>query len=159
RLRWVPPRNSRRGWRGARPSRTHRSDRTCSRYRARASGSLRFLGLPACGHMPGFERGKGGLLVALGERQRAARLEPAARWWVDEGRRATRDAAEALLHVPDSDLRQRRDQKLRVRVTRRVDDSLRRGLLGELARGKDQDRVSDLVQDGEVVRDHDDALD
>ena len=58
--------------------------------------------------------------------------------------------------TPDSG--QRREQELRVRVPGALDDRVRRRLLDELAGVHHEDRVGHLVEDREVVRDHDRAL-
>ena len=99
------------------------------------------------------------LLGALLEGERAPGPEAAARRRLEERGRTAGDAAQPLLRVADADLGQRREEHPRVRVRRCVDDRLRRRLLGELAGVHDEDRVGDLVQDREVVRDHDHALD
>ena len=109
--------------------------------------------------MAGLDLDERRLLDALLEGERAAVSEATSSRWPEQRRRGAGNPDQPLLVVPDPHLRQRRDQESRVGVAGRFDDHARRRLLRQVTGVHDEDRVGDLVQDRDVVRDHDHALD
>ena len=84
--------------------------------------------------------------------------ESAPRRRLEQRRRPARDAAESGLVEACARLGQRAEEHARVRMPRVVDDRGGGALLDEPACVHDDDRVRDLVEDRQVVGDHDRAL-
>ena len=163
---------SRRSARRPRPGRTLKlTSRTACRLRAAEGADLVDLvtrrraaaWLRPPSSRPRSDRARprrtGGSSAHLLERERAAVPEPAAGRRVEQRRRRPRDPGQPLAR------RTARRSRAATRSAGRVYGwsgscmiTSRRRLLGQLARVHDRERVGDLVQDRDVVGDHDHAL-
>src|SRR5690554_6545226 len=99
------------------------------------------------------------LFHALIEVQRAAVTEATAPGWVEQMRRPAGNPFQPLIYPTRTYSGEGGNQHFRVGMAWGVDNPIRGSLFRQLSRIHHQDRVSDLIEDRNIMGDEDDAVD